>query len=153
VGYADWYETTAPAMKGALLAAGDNVDALNYLLQIGYCARIIDDIYDQDKKLTDVDVLDAFDLLVSRIPCNAFYQEHIKALQPFQTLAWCGWQQANRLCKGSKTQRIYAHVYRDLIHEMYPAVALMTRGYDAMIETRSFLESCFSDSWEKSLHR
>jgi hypothetical protein len=153
VGYAEWVQNTAPVMKGAHIAAGDNTDALNYLIQIGYCARIVDNIYDQDRTYTSDDVLDAFELLVSRIPSNPFYQEHIKTLQPFQNLAWCAWKQANRLCKGSDTQKVYAHVYRDLIHELYPATALLTGGYDAMIETRSVLERYFSDSWEKSLNR
>lgn len=151
--FAEWMENTAPDMKGAHMAAGDNEHALNYLLQIGYCCRIIDNVYDQDRRYDNQDLMDVFELLFTRIPSNPFYQENIKTLQPFQNLGWCAWQQANRLCTGTPTQRIYAHVYRGLIGELYPAVALLTQGYDAMIEIREFTETYFRDSWEKSLKK
>jgi hypothetical protein len=151
--FEEWMKNTAPDMRGAKMAAGDNKDALDYLLQIGYCCRIIDNVYDQDRFYEDQDLLDVFELLASRIPSNPFYMENAKTLQPIQTLGWCAWQQANRLCTGTKTQRIYAHVYRGLIGELYPAVAWLTQGYDAMIEVRQFTETYFRDSWEKSLEK
>jgi hypothetical protein len=151
--FAEWMRNTAPDMKGAQMAAGNNQDALNYLLQIGYCCRIIDNVYDQDRRYEIQDLLDVFELLFTRIPSNPFYQENIKTLQPFQNLGWCAWQQANRLCTGTPTERIYAHVYRGLVGELYPVVALLTQGYDAMIEIREFTESYFRDSWQKSLDK
>jgi hypothetical protein len=153
--FAEWLVDTAPAMKGAQLAAGNNKDALDYLIQLGYCCRIIDNVYDQDRRYDNQDLMDVFELLFTRIPSNPFYQENIKTLQPFQTLGWCTWQQANHLCKGTNTERIYAHVYRELIHELYPAVALLTQGYDEMIEVRKFTETYLVEkhSWEKSLQK
>jgi len=34
--FEEWMKNTAPDMRGAKMAAGDNKDALDYLLQIGY---------------------------------------------------------------------------------------------------------------------
>lgn len=151
--FRQWMKNTAPDMKGAHLAAGDNQDALDYLLQIGYCCRIIDNVYDEDRPYEKQDLLDVFEILVSRIPSNPFYAENIKTLQPIQNIGWCAWEQANRLCSGTDTQKIYAHVYRGLVGELYPAVALLTQGYDAMIEVRKFTETYFRNSWKKSLER
>jgi hypothetical protein len=148
-----WMQHTAPEMHGAKMAAGENKDALEYLLQLGYCCRIIDNVYDEDRTYEKQDLIDVFEILVSRVPSNPFYVENIKTLQPIQNIGWCAWQQANRLCTGNKTERIYAHVYRGLVTELYPAVALLTQGYSAMIEVRKFTETYFRDSWEKSLER
>ncbi len=95
--------------------------------------------------------MDVSKLLFSVIPSNPFYQEHIKTLQPVASMAWEAWEQSNRLCKMSCTDRIYAHVFRDQILYMNELVALLTQGYEKMVEVRRELEHGFSDSWMKSL--
>jgi hypothetical protein len=132
--FTEWEERVAPKLMGAVIAAGDNKDAFKYLTQQGYCVRIIDNLYDQDYP-----------------PTNPFYQEHIKTLQPVASMAWEAWEQSNRLCKMSCTDRIYAHVFRDQILYMNELVALLTQGYEKMVEVRRELEHGFSDSWMKSL--
>ena len=46
---------------------------------------------------------------------------------------------------------MYAHVFRDQILHMNELVALLTQGYEKMVEVRKGLEHSFSDSWMKSL--
>ena len=149
--FSEWEENVAPKLIGAITAAGDNKDAFNYLVQQGYCTRIIDNLYDQDYPPTREELLDVTKLLFSIIPSNPFYQEHIKTLQPMATMSWEAWEQSNRLSKSTCTDRIYAHVFRDQIIYMNELVALLTQGYEKMVEVRKGLENSFSDSWMKSL--
>ena len=149
--FSEWEKNVAPKLMAAVTAAGDNKDAFNYLIQQGYCTRIIDNLYDQDYPPTNEELLDVSKLLFSVIPSNPFYQEHIKTLQPVASMAWEAWEQSNRLCKMSCTDRIYAHVFRDQILYMNELVALLTQGYEKMVEVRRELEHGFSDSWMKSL--
>ena len=149
--FSEWEKDVAPKLMGAVIAAGDNKDAFKYLTQQGYCVRIIDNLYDQDYPPTNEELLDVSKLLFSVIPSNPFYQEHIKTLQPVASMAWEAWEQSNRLCKMSCTDRIYAHVFRDQILYMNELVALLTQGYEKMVEVRRELEHGFSDSWMKSL--
>ena len=149
--FSEWEKNVAPKLMAAVTAAGDNKDAFNYLIQQGYCTRIIDNLYDQDYPPTNEELMDVSKLLFSVIPSNPFYQEHIKTLQPVASMAWEAWEQSNRLCKMSCTDRIYAHVFRDQIIYMNELVALLTQVYEKMVEFRRELEHCFSDSWMKSL--
>tara|TARA_R100000654_G_scaffold20174_3_gene40836 strand:- start:3788 stop:4285 length:498 start_codon:yes stop_codon:yes gene_type:complete len=149
--FSEWEENVAPKLIGAITAAGDNKDAFNYLVQQGYCTRIIDNLYDQDYPPTREELLDVTKLLFSIIPSNPFYQEHIRTLQPMATMSWEAWEQSNRLSKSTCTDRIYAHVFRDQIIYMNELVALLTQGYEKMVEVRKGLENSFSDSWMKSL--
>ena len=149
--FTEWEERVAPKLMGAVIAAGDNKDAFKYLTQQVYCVRIIDNLYDQDYPPTNEELIDAFKLLASVIPSNPFYQEHIKTLQPMATMSWEAWEQSNRLSKLTCTDRVYAHVFRDQILHMNELVALLTQGYEKMVEVREGLEHSFSDSWMKSL--
>ena len=149
--FSEWEKNVAPKLMAAVTAAGDNKDAFNYLIQQGYCTRVIDNLYDQDYPPTNEELIDAFKLLASVIPSNPFYQEHIETLQPMATMSWEAWEQSNRLSKLTCTDRIYAHVFRDQIIYMNELVALLTQGYEKMVEVRKGLEHSFSDSWMKSL--
>ena len=149
--FSEWEQNVAPKLMAAVTAAGDNKDAFNYLIQQGYCTRVIDNLYDQDYPPTNEELIDAFKLLASVIPSNPFYQEHIETLQPMATMSWEAWEQSNRLSKLTCTDRMYAHVFRDQILHMNELVALLTQGYERMVEVRKELEHSFSDSWMKSL--
>ena len=149
--FSEWEKNVAPKLMAAVTAAGDNKDAFNYLIQQGYCTRVIDNLYDQDYPPTNEELIDAFKLLASVIPSNPFYQEHIETLQPMATMSWEAWEQSNRLSKLTCTDRVYAHVFRDQILHMNELVALLTQGYEKMVEVRKELEHSFSDSWMKSL--
>ena len=137
--FSEWEKDVAPKLMAAVTAAGDNKDAFNYLTQQGYCIRIFDNLYDQDYPPTREELLDVVRLLFSVIPSNPFYQEHIKVLQPLASIAWETWEQANKLCELSCTDRIYAHVFRDQFNQMNEIVALLTQGYEKMVEVKKGL--------------
>jgi len=149
--FSEWEKDVAPQLEGAKAAAGNNKDAFNYLIQQGYCIRIFDNLYDQDYPPTKEELLDVIKLLFSVIPSNPFYQKHIQSLQPAVSMAWEAWEEANKLCKLTCTDRIYAHVFRDQFNYINELVALLTQGYEKMVEVRKDLQHTFSDSWMKSL--
>ena len=153
--FTEWKEAAEQPDGWRLLgeqAAGKDKNAFEYLLQMAYCIRTIDDFYDKDQPVGHQDILDVFKLLFSVIPSNAFYQDNIKTLQPFVSNSWEAWERANELCTLTCTDRIYAHVYREQIIGIYEFVALITQGYEKMVEVKRELEKfIFSDSWMKSL--
>ena len=119
---------------------------------MSYCIRTIDDFYDQDEPISNEDVIDVFKLLSSVVPSNLFYQDNIKTLQPFLSTSWESWERSNHLCKLTATDRIYAHVYREQVVGLYELVALITQGYEKMVEVKRDMEKfVFSDSWMQSL--
>ncbi len=133
-------------------AAGKDKNAFKYLLQMAYCIRTIDDFYDQDEPISNEDVIDVFKLLSSVVPSNLFYQDNIKTLQPFLSTSWEAWERSNHLCKLTATERVYAHVYREQVVGLYELVALITQGYEKMVEVKRDMEKfVFSDSWMQSL--
>ena len=153
--FTEWKEAAEQPDGWRLLgeqAAGKDKNAFEYLLQMAYCIRTIDDFYDKDQPVGHQDILDVFKLLFSVIPSNAFYQDNIKTLQPFVSNSWEAWERANELCTLTCTDRIYAHVYREQIIGIYELVALITQGYEKMVKVKRELEKfIFSDSWMKSL--
>ena len=153
--FTEWKEAAEQPDGWRLLgeqAAGKDKNAFEYLLQMAYCIRTIDDFYDKDQPVGHQDILDVFKLLFSVIPSNAFYQDNIKTLQPFVSNSWEAWERANELCTLTSTDRIYAHVYREQIIGIYELVALITQGYEKMVKVKRELEKfIFSDSWMKSL--
>ena len=153
--FSEWKEAAEQPDGWRLLgeqAAGKDKNAFEYLLQMAYCIRTIDDFYDKDQPVGHQDILDVFKLLFSVIPSNAFYQDNIKTLQPFVSNSWEAWERANELCTLTCTDRIYAHVYREQIIGIYELVALITQGYEKMVKVKRELEKfIFSDSWMKSL--
>ena len=153
--FTEWKEAAEQPDGWRLLgeqAAGKDKNAFEYLLQMAYCIRTIDDFYDKDQPVGHQDILDVFKLLFSVIPSNIFYQDNIKTLQPFVSNSWEAWERANELCTLTCTDRIYAHVYREQIIGIYELVALITQGYEKMVKVKRELEKfIFSDSWMKSL--
>ena len=56
--FSEWEQNVAPKLMGPKVAAGDNKDAFNYLVQQAYCVRIIDNLYDQDYPPTNEELMD-----------------------------------------------------------------------------------------------
>ena len=99
--FSEWKEAAEQPDGWRLLgeqAAGKDKNAFQYLLQMSYCIRTIDDFYDKDRPVGDKDILDVFKLLFSVIPSNIFYQDNIKTLQPFVSNSWEAWERSNELC-------------------------------------------------------
>jgi len=120
------------AEKLARMCAGENQDALDYLYMISSITRVIDDIYDQDQVVNRDTLLSILEMLFIKLPINPFYISNQDALVSQHISMWNAWMAANAWEDGDKTEQIYAHVWRDTLHELCPIVALLTQDYEAM---------------------
>ena len=79
------------------LSAGDNDEAYEYLFNLGFVVRIIDDVYDADVPVSRETLMDTFERLFILIPTNTFYQKH---------------QHLNVQKKLSMNQEVFIQLYR-----------------------------------------
>lgn len=113
-------------------SSGDKA-AKDYLLDIAFIARKVDDLYDQDHPVSSADVIQCLSSLLIGMPNNSFYKRHREALNAQQIIAWNAWEDANVLSKSkSKDHQIKSKIICDYIHEFIPLVAFLSSGYDLM---------------------
>ena len=120
------------AAKMIELASGNNTDAAQYLYMLSRITRVLDDVFDNDQVITREEHLEVLEYLFVRLPTNPFFIRHQDVLLSQHLSMFNAWMAANVAEKGDDTDQIYAHVWRDTIHEVIPIVALLTQGYDAM---------------------
>ena len=114
------------------LAAGGDANAAQYLWMLARITRVLDDVFDNDQVITREEHLEVLEYLFVRLPTNPFFVRHQDVLLSQHLSMFNAWMAANVAEKGDDTDQIYAHVWRDTIHEVIPIVALLTQGYDAM---------------------
>ena len=61
-----------------------------------------------------------------------FYIRNSSYLQGIQLVAYNAWRDSNNWSKKDDLHQLYAHVIRDYINELLPAVAFITGGYKLM---------------------
>ncbi len=120
------------AAKMIELASGNNTDAAQYLYMLSRITRVLDDVFDNDQVITREEHLEVLEYLFVRLPTNPFFIRHQDVLLSQHLSMFNAWMAANIAEKGDDTDQIYAHVWRDTIHEIIPIIALLTQGYDAM---------------------
>ena len=120
------------AKKIIELAAGGDANAAQYLWMLARITRVLDDVFDNDQVITREEHLEVLEYLFVRLPTNPFFIRHQDVLLSQHLSMFNAWMAANVAEKGDDTDQIYAHVWRDTLHEVIPIVALLTQGYDAM---------------------
>ena len=120
------------AKKVIELAAGGDANAAQYLWMLARITRVLDDVFDNDQVITREEHLEVLEYLFVRLPTNPFFIRHQDVLLSQHLSMFNAWMAANVAEKGDDTAQIYAHVWRDTLHEVIPIVALLTQGYDAM---------------------
>ena len=113
-------------------AAGGDANAAQYLWMLARITRVLDDVFDNDQVITREEHLEILEYLFVRLPTNPFFIRHQDVLLSQHLSMFNAWMAANIAEKGDDTDQIYAHVWRDTLHEVIPIVALLTQGYDAM---------------------
>tara|TARA_R100001082_G_scaffold97866_1_gene65877 strand:- start:1764 stop:2216 length:453 start_codon:yes stop_codon:yes gene_type:complete len=124
-------------------AAGTDGFALDYLWMWARCSRCLDDIFDDDHPVSREELLEVFEYLLIKIPTNPFFTEYRETLLSQHVSMYNAWMAANEWDKGDKTDRIYAHVWRDTHHELVPIVALLTQGHEKMKEISDLIRKTF----------
>ena len=113
-------------------AAGEDKDAEEYLHMLMYVLRRYDDIYDKDNFVSREEVLEVIETLFLKIPTNAFYIRHQDVLMSQHLSMWNAWMASNKWENGDDTEKVYSHVWRYTVHEIFPVIALLTQGFDKM---------------------
>lgn len=112
---------------------GDNQSAFDYLKMLCRITRVLDDIWDEDNpNLSREEVLEVMEYMFITLPTNSFYVAHQDVLLSQHLSMYNGWLAANVREDGDDTDKIYAHVWRDNIFEVFPIVALLLGGVDHM---------------------
>jgi len=112
---------------------GDNESAFDYLRMLCRITRTLDDVYDGDNEnLSRNEILEIIEYLFIILPTNNFYATHQDVLLSQHISMYNGWMAANKRVNGDETDRIYAHVWRDNLHEVFPIVALLLGGPEHM---------------------
>lgn len=113
------------------LAAHDQPAAARYLEILAGAARVLDDIYDGDHPVSREAAISAFYGALVELPQNEFWQKHCSFLTALHFAALNAWLDANQLARrGRPLDVVYAHVLRDQINELLPAVAQLTGGWE-----------------------
>lgn len=114
-------------------AARGDASAERYLRTIAGAARVLDDLVDGDHPVDHDALLATFAGLLVGLQGNAFYRKHIDYLTACHQLALNAWLDANEWEKHPDAlRRLYAHVWRDAINALLPAVAYLTGGWTHM---------------------
>ena len=71
-------------------------------------------------------------VIVLKIPTNAFYIRHQDVLMSQHLSMWNAWMASNKWENGDDTEKVYSHVWRYTVHEIFPVIALLTQGFDKM---------------------
>lgn len=113
------------------LASNNDVAALAYLWQVAQSARVLDDMIDGDRVVPAEHIVSVFQGLLIDVHRNGFFNRHREFLLGIHVVVMNAWLDANEWEKSEdKTEQLYAHVLRDLISELIPAVAYLTGGWD-----------------------
>lgn len=139
-------EVTFPANRDELYlrwANGDK-DAAQVILLVGLSCQKADDLVDE-KNLEDASgvMTELIVLLAGALQRNPFFVKHRQTLEPIIIASTLSWDLANTLVQGethgTRNDRIYSYVYRELIEQIVGVVALLTG--DVTHARRSLLES------------
>ena len=113
------------------LAAKRDGEAAQYLLQIAYVARILDDLYDGDRPVEQTQLIRLSQILLVDLHRQPFFARHRDYLTGCHQIALNAWFDANEMAAGpERIKQLYAHVLRDTINELAPAVAYLVGGWD-----------------------
>lgn len=128
----------AEKITGEIIPACCNGDqaAEAYLKRVFYVVRVMDDYYDGDVKIEKEDMARIIFILIGELPHNSFYKEHADTLTALHIVGFNAWQDANKWEKeDDELKKMYAHVIRDFICELFAMVAFLTGGQKSMKET------------------
>ena len=113
----------------ALFCAKGDVTAAAFIVQLGRCARLADDICDGDSKAPHRDMALLVAGLAELFSANSFYVRHSAALLPEVIQVVLLWAESEQWATdGLRETRIWAFVERDAIQRISYTVALICGG-------------------------
>lgn len=126
-------------------ACNGNKDAEEYLHDIAWANRRIDDIYDKDVDVPKDDIEYLFFILLVKIVGNPFFLKNFQALYAQHIVIYNAWMDANKLEKSEdETKRRCALVLKEQVRELIPLVAFITGGTGLMHNISSQVRELFT---------
>jgi hypothetical protein len=128
-----------------LCCKGDSF-AMEYLKTIGFVSRVMDDLIDHDFQVSDEKICEAFFWLLGGLWMNPFFITNILSLRSIHIASFNAWMDANKFERSDvQLKKIYGHVMKDFINELFAVVAFIIDGYEHMrfiseIVKETFLE-------------
>ncbi|PCJ80858.1 MAG: hypothetical protein COA57_14740 [Flavobacteriales bacterium] len=111
------------------LASNKNESALSYLYMIGNCSRVVDDLIDKDRPVSNEQVMDMCFSLLVEIPFNDFFNQFKQTLLPFHVAFIQAYRDANALETGTTMEKEFAKHLSDTINEIVHTVCWLTGGF------------------------
>lgn len=105
-----------------------DVNAVNYLLDMGEIIEVWDDLIDKDKPTSDERINNTFYLLTIQLPQNPFYVAYHQQLTPYLEASYNSFLDSVELEKGTEQEKMFAYVLRFNSLEWVMAVIRLTRG-------------------------
>ena len=87
---------------------------------LNFCQKFVDDAKE--------DILKTYKILFISLPNNKFFQENYKFLFSQHLTMYNQWIVSNKWLNGNHIEQVYAHVWKDALHELVPLIALLTQG-------------------------
>lgn len=126
-----------------------NADAHGYLKKIFFIVRNIDDLQDEDTLVKKEDLMRGYFYALADFTYNPFYRKHQELLTGIQTIAFNAWEDSNIWSEDTNpTKRLYAHVIRDYIIELFILVAYLTGGRKLMREVSLMAREIFLEDFK-----
>jgi len=130
-----------------------NQDAVQCFVMISSAAETWDDLADGDVEVSKQRLDGAFTDLFLRLTGNPFFQAYHAEIRPILAVAINAWQDSEELRQGSRTERHWAFVLRNLGLELIPLFAWLLGGYEHMRrvsqEARQFFMHETYAEWEQ----
>lgn len=115
------------------LSANGNKDAKRYMYDFTYVVRIFDDLIDKDYPVSDKQIYRAFFIAMGDLWLNPFFVRNSRLLIPMHIMSCNTFFDSNAWMNDKdKLKRIYAHVIKDFVNELFGMVAFLTGGYNHM---------------------
>lgn len=113
----------------ALFCANGDLSAAAFIVKLGRCARLADDICDGDSKAPHRDMALLISDLTQLLSSNPFYLSNSAALMPEVVQAALLWAESEAWAKAAcRETRLWAFVERDAIQRISYTVALICGG-------------------------
>jgi len=126
------------------LSCNNNKVAEAYLNRVFFVVRTLDDLYDGDVPVSKENISKAFFISIIDLNNNSFFRDNFEALNSIHLIGFNAWEEANKLeNEGSNINKIYAHVMRDFICELFVLVAYITGGHENVKTVSALVRTSF----------
>ena len=120
-----------------------------YLKRVFFVVRMIDDLQDGDTPVNKNDIIKGFMMTIADLPNNTFYKKHADMLNGIHLISFNAWRDSNAWEQSDDpSKKMYAHVLRDYICELFVLVAFLTGGEKLMHEVSLQMREMFLKKME-----